>query len=118
MKLTAKIKLKPDNNQTDALRHTLSTCNAACNHISQVAWDTRTFSRNKLHHLVYYDVRARFGLSAQATVRCIAKSLTLTNWTARLNARSSQRAALLTTTAFCVMTSPPTRSPSGRWQGG
>ena len=73
MKLTAKIKLKPNNKQTDSLLHTLSTCNAACNHISQVAWDTRTFSRNKLHHLVYYDVRARFGLSAQATVRCIAK---------------------------------------------
>lgn len=73
MKLTAKVKLQSDSDQTAALLTTLETCNAACNYISQVAWDNRAFSRNKLHKLVYYDVRHKFNLSAQATVRCIAK---------------------------------------------
>jgi len=73
MKLTAKIKLLPTENQAVSLKHTLETANTACNHISQVAWDNRTFSQFKLHKLVYYDVREQFNLSAQATVRCIAK---------------------------------------------
>lgn len=73
MKLTAKIKLRPTENQTTALLSTLEACNAACNYISQIAWNTRIFSRNKLHKLVYYETRALFKLSAQATVRCIAK---------------------------------------------
>lgn len=73
MKLTAKIKLHPNSDQAAALLTTLETINAACDYISQAAWDNRTFNRNKLHKLVYYDVRARFKLSAQATVRAIAK---------------------------------------------
>lgn len=73
MKLTAKIKLQPNSDQAAALLATLEACNAACNRISQVAWDNRTFGRNKLHKLVYYDTRRDFGLSAQATVRAIGK---------------------------------------------
>jgi len=73
MKLTAKIKLLPTESQSDSLKRTLEACNAACDYISGIAWETKTFNRNKLHHLVYYDVRERFSLSAQATVRCIAK---------------------------------------------
>jgi predicted transposase len=64
MKLTAKIKLLPTKSQAEALKRTLETANSACNYISQVAWDNRTFSRNPLHQLVYYDVRELFGLSA------------------------------------------------------
>ena len=73
MKLTAKIKLQPTESQATTLLTTLEICNAACNYISQVAWNTKTFNRNRLHKLVYYDVRRKFNLSAQATVRCIAK---------------------------------------------
>ncbi len=73
MKLTAKIKLKPNSNQHATLLTTLETANAACNYISQVAWDNRIFGKFKLQKLVYYETRERFGLSAQATVRCIGK---------------------------------------------
>ena len=73
MQLTAKIKLLSTPEQTDVLKHTLETANAACNYISQRAWQERIFRQYSLHKLVYYDVRERFGLSSQMTVRCISK---------------------------------------------
>ena len=73
MQLTAKVKLLPTPEQADVLRHTLETANAACNYISEQAWKERTFCQYSLHKLVYYDVRERFGLSSQMTVRCISK---------------------------------------------
>ena len=73
MKLTAKIKLKPTAKQADSLKQTLETANVACNYIGGIAWESKTFRQFSLHHLVYYDVRERFGLSAQMTVRCISK---------------------------------------------
>ncbi|MBC8077348.1 MAG: transposase, partial [Chloroflexales bacterium] len=56
-----------------ALRSTLERANAACDHISRVAWDTQTFGKFALQKLCYADVRAQFGLSAQLTVRALAK---------------------------------------------
>lgn len=73
MKLTAQLKLRPTPAQADALKRTLAAANAACDTISQVAWDTKTFRQFALHKLVYYDTRAASGLAAQVTVRCIAK---------------------------------------------
>lgn len=73
MHLTAQIQLKPSKEQAQTLRQTLEACNKACNWISEQAWDTKTFRQFDLHKLVYQKVRSRFGLSAQATVRCIAK---------------------------------------------
>ncbi len=73
MQLTAKIKLLPTSEQADVLKHTLETANAACNYISERAWQEQTFRQFNLHHLVYYDVREQFDLSAQMTVRCISK---------------------------------------------
>lgn len=73
MKLTATLKLLPTPEQADALKRTLAIGNAACNHISAVAWETRKFGRQALHELVYYDVKVRFGLGAQLAVRCIGK---------------------------------------------
>jgi putative transposase len=73
MQLTAKVKLVPTPEQVDALRHTLETANAACNYISGRAWEERTFRQYNLHRLVYHDVRERFALSSQMTVRCISK---------------------------------------------
>lgn len=73
MKLTAKIKLLPTPEQADALKRTLERCNAACDYLSARAWETRTFRQYDLHKLAYYDTRQRFDLSAQMTVRCIAK---------------------------------------------
>lgn len=73
MKLTAKIKLQPTPDQHDALLQTLETANAACNDISQQAWDSKVFSQFSLHKVVYHDIRDRFPLSAQMVVRAIAK---------------------------------------------
>jgi putative transposase len=73
MKLIAQVKLQPTEQQTDALLDTLEKTNAACNYISDVAWETKTFRQYDLHHECYYDVRKKFGLSAQVTVRAEAK---------------------------------------------
>ncbi len=73
MKLTAQIKLLPTPEQAQLIKQTLEEANAACNYISIQAWENKTFRQFDLHKLVYYDVRNRFQLSAQATVRCISK---------------------------------------------
>jgi len=46
----------------------------ACNAISQVAYDEGGLgSRYRLHHLVYYDIREKFPLTAQLTITAIAR---------------------------------------------
>src|SRR3990172_9156191 len=73
MKLTAVVKLLPDEIQAAQLYETLERSNAACNWISQQAWQAKTFNSVRLHHLVYYPVREQFQLTAQMVVRCIGK---------------------------------------------
>jgi IS605 OrfB family transposase len=73
MKLTIQLKLKPTPEQADALKRTLEAANAACDYISQVAWETQTFRQFAIHKLTYQAVRETFHLAAQLTVRCIAK---------------------------------------------
>jgi putative transposase len=73
MRLTAAIQLLPSPEQTDALRRTLETANAACDYISQVAWQSKTFRRFAIHKLTYQAARETFGLAAQLAVRCIGK---------------------------------------------
>ncbi len=73
MKLTAQLKLQPTPEQADALKRTLQAANAACDYISQIAWDARTFGTFALQKLCYQDVREQFGLSAQMVVRALAK---------------------------------------------
>ena len=73
MKVIAQLKLHPTPEQSAALDLTLTTANAACTYISAVAWDRQTFKKYDLHHLVYRIVRDHYGLSAQMTVRCLAK---------------------------------------------
>ncbi len=73
MKLTAQLKLRPTNAQLRLLKQTLERANAACNHISGVAWEQRTFGKFALQKLCYRDVKAEFGLSAQMVIRCLAK---------------------------------------------
>jgi hypothetical protein len=51
MKLTAQLKLLPTPEQANALKHTLRAANAACDYISQVAWETRTFGKFALQKL-------------------------------------------------------------------
>lgn len=73
MKLTAQVKLLPTPGQAVALKETMQRANAACDYISEVAWNTRTFGRYPLQELVYHPVKEVFGLSAQVVLRCIAK---------------------------------------------
>ena len=73
MKLVAQVKLVPAPEQADLLRRTLVASNALCDWVSERAWAEQTFGQYALHHLCYYEGRSRFGLSAQATVRAIAK---------------------------------------------
>jgi putative transposase len=73
MKLTAQVKLLPTPQQANALRQTLEMANAACNTISQQAWENQAFRQFPLHKLAYQAVREKYPLSAQVVVRCIAK---------------------------------------------
>ena len=74
MKLTAKIKLVTLPKQADALKRTLESANAACDHISTIAWESKTFSQFSLHKLAYANTRAASpGLSSQVVIRCEAK---------------------------------------------
>jgi len=73
MRLTAAIQLLPTPEQTDALRRTLEMANAACDYISQVAWESKTFRQFAIHKLTYQVARETFQLAAQLAVRCIGK---------------------------------------------
>jgi len=73
MKLTAKVKLQSTPEQAQLLKQTIETANAACNYISEQAWEHKTFRQFPLHKLVYYDTRDKFPLTAQIVVRCISK---------------------------------------------
>ena len=73
MKLTVQVQLTPTEEQRASLLATVERINAACDWASRRAWKTRTFRQYDLHALVYRDMRERFGLASQATVRAIAK---------------------------------------------
>ena len=73
MKLTSTVKLQPDETQRGYLRKTLERANAACNYVSEKAFEQRVFAQFNLHKLVYDVLRSDFELSAQMAVRCIGK---------------------------------------------
>lgn len=73
MNLTLQIKLLTDSSQHAALLKTMRVFNDACTFIAEVAFRERCASKFILQKLVYSDVRAQFGLSAQLTVRAIGK---------------------------------------------
>lgn len=73
MKLTLKLKLKPTEQQKKLLLDTMQEANAACNLISDMAWESKVFSQFKLHKQVYYPVKSALRLSSQMIVRCISK---------------------------------------------
>jgi IS605 OrfB family transposase len=73
MKLVAQIKLRPTPAQHAALKATLERANAACNAISDYAWANQLFNQFKLHKVLYVDLRSKFSLGSQMTVRCLSK---------------------------------------------
>ena len=73
MKLTVKVKLLPTPEQKASLIKTIEVFNDACNYISKIAYTNKAFGQVRLHYLCYRDIREKFGLSAQTTVRAIGK---------------------------------------------
>src|SRR5262245_57958870 len=69
--LLVKLALRPEEHA--ALLRTLEAFNAACNAIAQEAYEHCSANKLRLQPLVYYDIRERFGLSSQMTIRAIAK---------------------------------------------
>ena len=63
-----------DVSEADAakLARTQAAFNAACDSAAAVAFQERIFNQVRLHHAVYYELRATFGLLAQFAVRAIA----------------------------------------------
>lgn len=74
VKLTLMLKLQPTPEQHSALLETMERFNAACNAIAEVAFAERTANKIRLQRVVYRDIRERFGLSSQMTVRAISKT--------------------------------------------
>ena len=73
MKQTIALKLAPSVEQAEVLLATMERFNAACDTIAEAAFARRLANKIALQKLVYYDIRERFGLSAQLTIRAIAK---------------------------------------------
>lgn len=73
MKTTLQIKLLPNADAHAALKDTLRAFNEACNFIAEVAHQAQCASKFKLQKLIYHAARKQFGLSAQMTIRAIAK---------------------------------------------
>lgn len=66
-------KLDPSPEQVAGIEATLKAFADACNHIAGVARREHTTNKVKLQHVVYKDVREQFGLSANLTIRAIAR---------------------------------------------
>lgn len=73
MKLTAKVELLASPEQHKMLLSTLERANEACNYLSGIACETKTFRQFSLHKLAYYETREKFELSSQMVIRCEAK---------------------------------------------
>ncbi len=73
MKLIAQIKLQPNNRQLRQLKQSIERANEAANWISGWAWENKTFGKFAIQKVIYQEIRSRFGLSAQMTLRTIAK---------------------------------------------
>ena len=73
MKQTMVLKLDPTPEQHERLLRTLETFNAACNEIAQTAFAEKCASKFELQKLVYQHIRESYNLSAQMTIRAIAK---------------------------------------------
>lgn len=73
MKLTLQIKLLPTDEQATMMKNSFTVFNEACNAISQIAWERRTFKQFSLHKEVYYHIKETYHLSSQLVVRAISK---------------------------------------------
>lgn len=73
MLCTLKIKLMPNEEQFNNILNTMHRFNEACNFISEVAFNNKTFNKIAIQKLCYYEVRDKFELSSQMAIRAISK---------------------------------------------
>ncbi len=73
MKQTLMVKLDTSKEQHSAILETMHRFNEACNYIADIAFKMGTANKREIQKVVYYDVRDKFKLSAQLTIRAIAK---------------------------------------------
>ena len=73
MKLVAAVKLMPTPDQAACLRATLARCNEAATWLAATGHAANTRRQYDMHKMAYAEIRTRFGLTAQAAVRTIAK---------------------------------------------
>src|SRR5215210_5274965 len=71
--LTMQVKLLPNEAEATSLLATMERFNAACDAIAEVAHAQGCANKVELQKHVYHDIRARFDLSAQMTIRAISK---------------------------------------------
>jgi predicted transposase len=106
MKQTVLVKLAPTPDDHAALLRTLEAFNAACNDIAGVAFREHSASKIDLQKLVYYDIRQRFGLSAQMTIRAIAKVAESYKRDKRLQPRFRPHSAMVYDERICSFPGP------------
>jgi len=75
MMQTLMVKLNPSKEQHAALLNTMEKFNDACNFVADYAFQHRMANKIALGKVIYYPIRERFGLSAQMTIRAIAKTV-------------------------------------------
>lgn len=75
MKLTLQLQLLPTSEQKTDLLATMIRFNDAANFAAQQGFAAKVFGQVSIHRLCYRAIRDRFGLSAQMTVRAIAKAV-------------------------------------------
>jgi IS605 OrfB family transposase len=74
MKTTTKIKILTDKNGKKVLLDTMEAFNDACNEIAAVCFKEHSANKFGVQKIVYHSIRAKYGLSAQLTIRAIAKA--------------------------------------------
>ncbi|MGL5719905.1 MAG: RNA-guided endonuclease InsQ/TnpB family protein, partial [Alphaproteobacteria bacterium] len=70
--LTIVVKLQPTPEQSLKIEETLQGFGKACNHVNQKV-DPKITNKNTIQTLVYQEIRALFGLSANLAVRVCAR---------------------------------------------
>ncbi len=75
MKLTLQTQLFPEQEQSERLKETLKAFNSACSWLAVKAFDLKCANKIELQKKFYYELKERFNLSAQMTIRAIAQTV-------------------------------------------
>jgi IS605 OrfB family transposase len=95
MNLTMQVKLLTNEAEATSLLATMERFNAACDAIAEVAHAQGCANKVELQKHVYHDIRARFDLSAQMTIRAISKVVEVYKRDKRLLPKFRPRGAIV-----------------------